>query len=352
MTEKREAAAELIDDIRAEAAARITARTFARRPELAVRYGRQGQERCLEDANFHLRYLAEAVRHGRASIFNDYVAWAKVMLAERRIPSSDLRTHLEETVAVLSEVLDGTTATTAAEYIRGALGQLETSPLHAKSFIDPDAPYGALAAAFLKALLSADRNTASRLVADAVESGASVRDIYIHVFQQSQREVGRLWQTNQITVAHEHFCTAATQVIMTQLYSTIFRTERVGRLFVASCVGGELHEMGMRMVADFFEMEGWDAQYLGANMPRPHLLSYLQRAKPDVLGLSATITYHVSEISEIIRDIRNDGATRRIKVMVGGYPFNREPELWKEVGADGYATDAASSVKTAHELIA
>ncbi|MDZ7776615.1 MAG: hypothetical protein U5L09_13885 [Bacteroidales bacterium] len=56
---------------------------------------------------------------------------------------------------------------------------------------------------------------------------------------------------------------------MSQLYPYIFNSQRVGKSMVAATVGGELHEMGIRMVADFFEMEGWDTWYLGANAPAP-----------------------------------------------------------------------------------
>ena len=64
------------------------------------------------------------------------------------------------------------------------------------------------------------------------------------------REVGRLWQMNRLSVAQEHYVTAATQLIMSQLYPLVFRTARRDRRIVAACVGGELHELGVRMVAD------------------------------------------------------------------------------------------------------
>jgi len=68
----------------------------------------------------------------------------------------------------------------------------------------------------------------------------SVRDVYLNVFQRSQHEIGRLWQMNQITVAQEHYCTAATQWIMVQLYPYVFGTERIGRRLVAAETGGQL----------------------------------------------------------------------------------------------------------------
>ena len=58
------------------------------------------------------------------------------------------------------------------------------------------------------------------------------------MFQLSLREVGRLWQMNQISVAQEHYCTAATQLIMSQLYPYIFSGERRNRTLIAAYAGG------------------------------------------------------------------------------------------------------------------
>jgi methanogenic corrinoid protein MtbC1 len=65
-------------------------------------------------------------------------------------------------------------------------------------------PYADLARSYMEALLRGDRQTASRLVMEAVENGVSVRDIYLHVLHVSRREIGRLWQLNRISVAPKH----------------------------------------------------------------------------------------------------------------------------------------------------
>src|SRR5690606_1855997 len=116
---------------------------------------------------------------------------------------------------------------------------------------------------------------------------------YQHIFQPSQYEVGRLWQCNKITVAHEHYCTAATQLIMSGLYSYIFSADRIGKTLVACSISGELHELGIRMVTDFFEMDGWDTYYLGASMPDRQLIEALIEHNADVLAISVTLPTHV-----------------------------------------------------------
>jgi len=203
---------------------------------------------------------------------------------------------------------------------------------------------------FLGLLLKGDRHQATRLILDAVENGLPVREAYLEIFQPGLHEVGRLWQTNQISVAQEHYCTAATQLIMSQLYPKIFTTERNGRLLVATCVGGELHEIGIRMVADFFEMEGWDTMYLGADTPTDSLIETVQARNPDVLAISAAMTFNIAAVTELVRRVR-DASPGKPKILVGGRPFNMSKELWKRTAADGYAGDALEAVRVGEALL-
>ena len=186
---------------------------------------------------------------------------------------------------------------------------------------------------------------------EAVEGGVSVRDVYLHVFQPSQYEIGRLWQLNRISVAQEHFCTAATQLIMGQLYERIFSSERIGYSLVATCVTGDLHEIGIRMISDFFEMEGWDTYYLGANAPTVDVVRAVSERRADLVAVSATMTFHVRKVRELVAAIRACEPCADTKVLVGGYPFNVAPGLWKEIGADGVARDAAEAVAVGLRLV-
>lgn len=204
---------------------------------------------------------------------------------------------------------------------------------------------------YLKSLLQADRINASKVVHDLIERGSDVKDIYISIFQASQHEIGRLWQNNQINVAQEHYCTAATQVIMSQLYPYVFKTPKTGHRMVAACVNGELHELGIRMVADFFEMEGWDTYYLGANTPVKSLLESLSQFQAEVLCISATINFNVNALYELISAVRQSADTSKIKVLAGGRPFNVAPDLWWKMGADGYAGDARDAISKGMGLL-
>ncbi|HVG22243.1 MAG TPA: cobalamin-dependent protein [Blastocatellia bacterium] len=343
--------AQAVDAGRSRLSDAIVARQYQLMPELASKYGDAGREKCLQDAHYHLSYLAESIAAALPAMFSDYVAWAKVMLAGRGIPASDLALNLECIRHALEEALPQEMSAIASQYIEAGLAQLPQLPSDLPAFIQDGDPSADLAKQYLAALLRGERHVASRLILDAVGAGVSVKDVYLNVFQRSQYEIGRLWQTNRVSVAQEHYCTAATQLIMSQLYSRIFATEKNGRTLVATCVGGDLHEIGVRMVSDFFEMDGWDTFYLGANVPLPSIVRTVVERKADVVAISATIAYHAHKVAEVIAALREGQLTRGVKILVGGYPFNLAPDLWRQSGADAFARDAEEAIAVANRLV-
>jgi len=340
-----------IDRSRDSLAEAITNRHYELQPELEQRYGPAGRAKCLQDANFHLSYLSEAVKAKLPSLFGDYVAWAKVMLESRRVPAQDLVRNLEVIRDTLRDRLPDEASQVTNEYIDWGIARLSETPGGVPSQIQGDTPLAQLARHYLDSLLAGDRRKAAKLILDAIEAGASVKDIYLHVFQSSQHEIGRLWQLNRINVAQEHYCTAATQLVMSQLYPYIFNSEKNGKTLVATCVSGDLHEIGVRMVSDFFELDGWDTFYLGANVPAQSIIQTLIERRANVLAASATITSHVGALADLIRLVRSTPECSQVKILVGGYPFKVAPDLWSRIGADGYGRDALESIVVANRLL-
>jgi MerR family transcriptional regulator, light-induced transcriptional regulator len=328
----------------------IVEQQYARQPELAARYGEIGRVKCREDAAYHLSYLNQALIFENPALFADYVAWVKVVLTQRNIPLADLELNLRIIGEVLQEHLPEDLGETASTYIASALEQLADGEVELPAFVDGQDELSLLAQQYLGALLRLERHVASALILDAVEAGADVKEIYLSVFQPVQYELGRLWQMNHITVAQEHYCTAATQLIMSQLYPYIFSGNKEKGMVVAACIGTELHEIGVRMVADFFEMDGWDTLYLGANTPLPAIVRTLHEQKADLLCLSATMTYHVPRVADVIQAVRANAQLDQVKILVGGYPFKVAPNLWQQVGAHGFGANAVEAVAIATQL--
>jgi len=320
----------------------IVAREWELRPALEQRYGQRGRERCLDDARYHLRYLSEAVGANEPVLFSHYVMWAKTMLSSRNIPVEDLAANLEIMRQVLAKQLPPAMRAPTLECVDSAIRDLLLTA-DTPSFLDPSQPHAALANQYLGALLRYERHVASDLIMRAVENKISIKEIYSHVFERCQYEIGRLWQSNVVSVAQEHYCTASTQLIMSQLYPYIFRADRgVKGTIVAACVSGELHEIGARMLCDLLEMEGWNTLYLGANVPAAGIVGVLRDSHSNILAISASMTFHIPAVREVINAVR--AAAPKTKILVGGYAFKIAPDLWRDVGADYWTRNASEAI--------
>ena len=346
VSERRQAGA-AVTQRRGELAERLVALEFERHPELAQRYGAVARAKSLQDALYHLAHLAEALAHDRPLLFTDYVAWARIVLGQRGIAVADLAFHLGCTADVLREQLPAELGAAAAEVVDAAVAALPGMPDALPSFLHDGAPLSPLAHQYFASLLRADRQAAGRLVIDSVDPGTGIREVYLQVFEPSQYEIGRLWQMNRVTVAQEHYCTAATQLVMSQLYPRLFDGERNGRRLVAACVASDLHEIGARMVADFFEMDGWDTFYTGAGTPHDAVVSALVAQRAELLAVSATIASHVEDVARLIATVRAHPACAAVRILAGGHAFNRQPGLWREVGADGWGANAQQALAVA-----
>lgn len=329
----------------------ITKLHFENNPSLLERYGSEGKIKCYQDALYHLNFLEEAMTMELPEMYSNYILWAATMLKSRNIPETDLEENLDYVQKAIHEILGSEFSNITKGYINIAKEKLLEKNEEIKSFITDENPLKNEVTKYLDYLLNGKRHEATQLITDLISQGISIKDIYQYIFQISQYEVGQLWQCNKITVAHEHYCTAATQQIMSGLYSYIFSSNRNGKTLVACSISGELHELGIRMVTDFFEMEGWDTYYLGANMPENQLQLALKEYKADILALSVTLPTHVSKSVSLIDSLRNKDEFKNLKIMVGGYPFITNPNLWKKVGADAFAKNATEAISKANELI-
>jgi methanogenic corrinoid protein MtbC1 len=329
----------------------ITSMHYAEKPELEVRFGKMGREKTLQDALYHLVYLAESIRADSGVIFNSYLEWLRIVLEARNVPPEVLVDNLKYVEKACTQLLSDEKSELIKTYIESGIESLKGGKSHPATYLTDDNPLLIHAKHYLSFLIDGKRKEAQTLINELIRNNYSIPTIYEHVFKATQYEVGLLWQTNKITVAHEHYCTAATQLIMSSLYASVFETKKKGAKLVACAISGDLHEIGIRMISDLFELDGWDTYYLGSNMPDINVLSALKEQDADILAISVTIPFHLSKAEKLIKQIRNDKAFDKLKIIVGGYIFNIEPALWKQVGADGYAQNGHEAVLLANNLI-
>ncbi len=328
----------------------IVKKQFKSQGEFNSYYGESEFKKYIEDTEYSLSYLFEAIEASSPDLFADYITWEKIFLVNLGIPEERLKERLEVMEDVIIKNLPPEKSSIAIRYIEESIDNLP-KPSNYTSYINEHKPLVKLLEQYLEFLLNGDRHSAGKMIIEAVDNGISVKDIYLYVFQSSLYEVGRLWQENKITVAQEHYITAATQLIMSQLYPYISNSEKTGKVLVATSVSKELHEVGVRMVADFFEMDGWNTFYLGANTPTESIIQTIISKKADLVLISATISSHIGEVMDLIRTVRRCAECRDPKIIVGGYPFNVDNNLWEKVGADGQAEDAETAIEMAEKLV-
>jgi methanogenic corrinoid protein MtbC1 len=344
-------AADALEKEASRIASLTVALAYQRRPRDALEHGTR-RHRALEDTRLHLGQLVATMRAEETALFGEYVAWAQTLLAAYGLGPAEVDDCFSALADAIGLVLPEALAAAPRRIITEALDGLRGRPMEVPSFIDPAAPLGPLAKAYLDALHAGDRREACRLVLGAAEAGTPVGELYKHVLQPCQYELGRLWQAREISVAEEHYCTAVTQMVMSRLEPLARDPVRVGRLLLATSAPGNLHEVGIRFVADFFEMAGWDTLYLGAGAPAEHVVRELTRQKADALAISATLADQLAAVRALIAAVRAEPGCAGVPILVGGYPFRVVHDLWKRVGADGYAPDAEAAVALAERLVA
>ena len=333
-------------------AEKILVRQLEVQPRPALCFDEERREWGLTDIRNHLTLLANAIHQSNPAFFAHYVKWAQELLEQTNQPVDDLNEALQVVREVLESVFPEDMREVIHQFLESNYDPKAEPSVEGVSFLTETLPLGPLAHVYLEILINGKKEEAIQLILDAVEEDhVSVRDIYTHVFTPVLKEAGRLWQINEISVADEHFITQTTLTLMSQLYLYFPEVQKKGHRLVAACVTGELHDIGLKMISDFFEMEGWETYFLGANTPRDSILDTLRTHNADLLALSANHPMLVSEIEAIITAIRSDKNLSGVKILVGGAPFNAETNLWHAIGADGCAKDVDEAVRLANSLL-
>jgi MerR family transcriptional regulator, light-induced transcriptional regulator len=299
--------------------------------------------------------LQESLATGSPAFLIDYSYRARARQAARHFPEGFTASYLRVLAGVLAEELPPDYRENSARFIRKALAALKAAPEEPAGTGSGEPSMSPAARAFLDALRAGDQHRADTIVENELESGTTVHGIYSTIFQPVLVETGRLWQENAIGIDREHYVSAAILRLMGRLDNRIVppaQEKRQKKTVVAACVGEELHEIGIRMVADYFRMDGWDVHYIGANIPASSVIDAVKEQKAGVLALSVTLLSRLSELRYLIRSLRADPVTAKTKVIVGGYPFLLVPDLWKQVGADAGVQHAEEVVAAARRLVA
>jgi methanogenic corrinoid protein MtbC1 len=297
--------------------------------------------------------LEESLATGKPAFLIDHAGWEQSRFAARNFPPGFAVSFFEIFKTILSRELPEDYRKNAGAFAGKAVSALKSTTAGSGAYPDAGTTLSPKARSFLKFLLAGDPARGRGVIEKAYAGGTPIRGIYTGIFLPVLHETGRLWQQDEVTIAQEHFVTSAIRHIMEQMHDRRAATggkARREKTVVAACVGEELHEIGIRMVADFFEMDGWDVYYIGANAPAKSIIAAVTDQKADVVALSITMPSRLAGLRYLIRSLRADEATEYVKVIVGGFPFSIMPDLGKQIGADAVAKDAEDAVAIANRI--
>ncbi len=173
-----------------------------------------------------------------------------------------------------------------------------------------------LYSAYLDALLAGDRRRCQTIFTGLLEGGVPVRRVYADLVKRSLYEVGVLWERNRISVAIEHVATAISEGLLNFALPYALDVDPVGKRALVAGVSPEPHQVGAKIVADVFEMNGWDSVFVGANTPEVELVRCVREVRPDVVALSLTMMFNIGALEALIIGLRR--ARFEPKIIVGG----------------------------------
>lgn len=191
-----------------------------------------------------------------------------------------------------------------------------------------------------RAVSAADEYAATELVLRLLDEETDPESVLLDVIAVVQGRVGEEWAANRISVAQEHAATAINDraVAAVSVHPAARTRATRGRITVA-CVDGDWHGLPARLLAETLKLRGWQVDYLGAQVPTPHLIAHLHSARADVVALSSSIATRLPTAHAAITACQALG----VPVFVGGAAFGPDGRYAKLLGADVWAPDARTA---------
>ena len=188
----------------------------------------------------------------------------------------------------------------------------------------------------LEYLLSGYKNKARDLVMSMYNSGIDIEWIYFNVLEKTLKEVGMLWESGEIDVWNEHYVSENILDIMRELKSNVRSIENKDISMLCLTAGSEQHNIGIKMISDMLESDGYKVIYLGSNVPTLSIINAIKIENPKVIAISVTISNNIESAKNVIKAIRNTFKNKAPLIIVGGMAFINSNDVCKETDADYY----------------
>jgi 5-methyltetrahydrofolate--homocysteine methyltransferase len=207
-----------------------------------------------------------------------------------------------------------------------------------------------LLAKMAESLIAGKVDEVTDLTRQAIEANTSSKDILEKGLLAGMEVVGKRFKANEMFIPEVLRCAKCMHGAMEILRPLLAESgvETAGT-FVIGTVKGDLHDIGKNLVGMMFEGAGFKVIDLGIDLEPAAFVEAIKKHKASLFGMSALLTTTMPKMGETINAINEAGIRDQVKIMIGGAPVTAE--FAKEIGADAYASNAASAVDKGKELL-
>ena len=200
-----------------------------------------------------------------------------------------------------------------------------------------------------EAIKRGDRDKAVELTHEAMEASLSAQEI-LDAMVGAMDFIGQRFQKNEIFVPEMLIAARAMKEAMAVLEPMLIDAgiQPVAKAVIGT-VEGDLHDIGKNLVAMMWKGANFDVIDLGTNVSPQKFVDAAKENKAQIVGLSALLTTTMPAIKSTVDALKEAGMDTT-KVVIGGAPVTQD--YADEIGAHGYAPDAASAVDVARNLLA
>lgn len=199
-----------------------------------------------------------------------------------------------------------------------------------------------------QAIIGGKRKEIPDLVQQCLDAGEIAAEIVENRLVPGMAEVGDRFKRNEIFVPEMLIAARAMRealkVLEPMLVAAGVKPEHTA---IIGTVEGDLHDIGKNLVAMMWKGANIEVIDLGVNVPPAKFVEAVIEHQPGMVGLSALLTTTMPAMRDTVKAIRDAGLD--VSIMVGGAPITLE--FAREIGADGYASDAGSAVDAAMDLL-
>jgi 5-methyltetrahydrofolate--homocysteine methyltransferase len=190
-----------------------------------------------------------------------------------------------------------------------------------------------------------------KLTQEALDASEPAETILKQGLISAMDRVGVKFKNSEIYIPEVLIAARAMHAAMAILKPILSKsTSTLAAKIIIGTVKGDLHDIGKNLVIMMLEGGGFEVVDLGVDVSVAKFMEAIQKHQPQVVGMSALLTTTMGEMKNTIQTIEKAGLRNQVKTIVGGAPVTER--FAKEIGADGFAPDAASAVDVVRSLMA